>query len=385
LARLLPPATFIQSGFAPGTPLESRPMDSLAQLLHLTPATLWMIVKVLLVFGGPFTIASLLTWVERRGSAMIQDRIGPNRAALFGKWRLLGLPQIVADGIKAFLKEDLVPPHAVGILFWLAPLFAFVPAVLGFAVIPFGQSFTIGNTQYHMSLLDPGNGMGMLYPMAIGAVAIYGVLTAAWSSNNKWSILGGMRVSAQMISYELAMSLAVVAIFMRTGNAGPPTFLEAYDPHRIVAAQAGLWNVIPQFLGFVVFSTCMFAETNRLPFDFAEGESEIVAGYLTEFGSMKFALMYLSEYVHIVTAAALIVTLYLGGWQIPFVADPGALLSVAAFLAKLLIVCWVFIWVRWTLPRFRYDQLMALGWKVMLPLALGNLMLHAWWMHRAAM
>ena len=351
-------------------------MDSLAHILHLSPAVFWMIVKVIIVFGGPFTIASLLTWVERRGSAMIQDRIGPNRAALFGKWRLLGLPQIAADGIKAFLKEDLVPPHAMGFLFWLAPMLAFIPAVLGFAVIPFGQSFTLNGVEYHMSLLDPGNGMGMLYPMAIGAVAVYGVLTAAWSSNNKWSILGGMRVSAQMVSYELAMSLAVVAIFMRTGG---------YDPHEIIAAQAGLWNVVPQFLGFIVFTTCMFAETNRLPFDFAEGESEIVAGYLTEFGSMKFALMYLSEFVHMVTAAALIVTLYLGGWRVPFMADPGALLSVACFLGKLLFVCWVFIWVRWTLPRFRYDQLMALGWKVMLPLALGNLLLHAWWMHRAVM
>jgi NADH-quinone oxidoreductase subunit H len=351
-------------------------MDSLAHLLHLSPATLWMIAKVLLVFGGPFTLASLLTWVERRGSAMIQDRIGPNRAALFGKWRLLGLTQIAADGIKAFLKEDLVPPHVVGSLFWLAPMFAFIPAVMGFAVIPFGQSFTAGGVHYHMSLLDPGNGMGMLYPMAIGAVAVYGVLTAAWSSNNKWSILGGMRVSAQMVSYELAMSLAVVAIFMRTGG---------YDPHQIIAAQSGVWNAVPQCLGFLVFTTCMFAETNRLPFDFAEGESEIVAGYLTEYGSMKFALMYLSEYVHIVTAAALIVTLYLGGWRVPFLADPGALLSVASFLGKLLFVCWVFIWVRWTLPRFRYDQLMALGWKVMVPLSLVNLLLHAWWMHHAAL
>jgi NADH-quinone oxidoreductase subunit H len=351
-------------------------MDSLAHLMHLSPATLWLIVKVLLVFGGPLTIASLLTWVERRGSAMIQDRIGPNRAALFGKWRLLGLTQILADGIKSFLKEDLVPPHAVSFLFWLAPLFAFIPAVMGFAVIPFGQSFTSGGVQYHMSLLDPGNGMGMLYPLAIGAVAVYGVLTAAWSSNNKWSILGGMRVSAQMISYELAMSLAVVAIFMRTGG---------YDPHQIIEAQSGLWNVVPQFLGCFVFTTCMFAETNRLPFDFAEGESEIVAGYLTEFGSMKFALMYLSEFVHLITAAALIVTLYLGGWKVPFVADPGALLSAVVFLGKLLFICWVFIWVRWTLPRFRYDQLMALGWKVMLPLALFNLLLHAWWMHRAVM
>jgi len=348
-------------------------METFARLLHLSPSTFWMIVKLLLVFGGPMTIASLLTWVERRGSAMIQDRIGPNRAAI-GPYRLMGLPIIAADGIKSFLKEDLVPPHALKSLFWLAPVLAFVPAIMGFAVIPFGQSFSSGGVQYHLSLLDPGNGMGMLYALAIGAMAVYGVITAAWSSNNKWSILGGMRVSAQMVSYEIAMSLAVVAVFMRTGG---------YDPHQIIAAQ-NVWNMVPQLPGFLVFSTCMFAETNRLPFDFAEGESEIVAGYLTEFGSMKFALMYLSEYIHLVTASALIVTLYLGGWRIPFLANPGVLLSVIAFLIKLGFICWVFIWVRWTLPRFRYDQLMTLGWKILLPISLANLIISAWWMHRAA-
>jgi len=164
-------------------------------------------------------------------------------------------------------------------------------------------------------------------------------------------------------------------VFMRTGG---------YDPQQIIAAQAGVWNVLPQILGFLVFYVCMFAETNRLPFDFAEGESEIVSGYHTEYGSMKFALLQLAEYVHITTAAALIVTLYFGGWQVPFVADPPVLLSVAVFLLKLLFFCWTFIWVRWTIPRFRFDQLMFLGWKVMLPLSLGNLLLQAFLMHRGA-
>jgi NADH-quinone oxidoreductase subunit H len=350
-------------------------MESLASLLHLMPETFWMIIKVFIVFLGPLTLAALLTWAERRGSAMIQDRIGPNRALLFGRWRLLGLFQLVADGIKFFLKEDLVPTDASGLLFWLAPVMAFVPAVLGFAVIPFGRSFVQDGHVFHLSLLDPGNGMGMLYPMAIGAVAVYGILTAAWSSNNKWSILGGMRSAAQMVSYEIAMGLAVLAIFVRTGG---------YDPQQIIAAQAGVWNVLPQAIGFLVFFVCMFAETNRLPFDFAEGESEIVAGFHTEYGSMKFALLQLSEYLHIVTAAALIVTLYFGGWRVPFVADPSVLLSVAAFVLKLLFFCWVFIWVRWTIPRFRFDQLMFLGWKVMLPLGMGNLLLQAWLMHRGA-
>ena len=337
------------------------------------PGTIWMIAKVLIVFAGPLTLAALLTWVERRGSAMIQDRIGPNRAFLFGKWRLLGLPQLAADGIKFFLKEDLVPQDANKALFWAAPILAFVPAVLGFAIIPFGRSFDSGGVTYHLSLLDRGNGMGMLYPLAIGAVAVYGILTAAWSSNNKWSILGGMRSSAQMVSYEISMSLAVIAIFMRTGG---------YDPHQIIAAQQPLWNVASQFFGFLVFFTCMFAETNRLPFDFAEGESEIVAGFHTEYGSMKFALLQLSEYLHMVTAAALIVTLYFGGWQVPFVPEPSVALSIAAFVVKLVFFSWVFIWIRWTLPRFRFDQLMFLGWKVMLPMSLANLLLQAFLMYR---
>ncbi len=347
-------------------------MDKLASLLHTTPAIAWMVVKVIIFFGGVMSLAAVWTWVERRGSAMIQDRIGPNRAALFGKIRIIGLAQILADGIKMFFKEDLVPTDANRKLFWLAPFLAFVPALMGFAVIPFGRSFESGGQTYHLSLLDPGNGMGLLYPLAIGGMAVYGVLVAAWSSNNKWSILGGMRASATMVSYEIGLSLAVVTIFMTTGG---------YDPAQVIQSQGHLpwaWNVVRQPLGFLVFFTCMFAETNRLPFDFAEGESEIVAGFNTEFGSMKFSLMALSEYSHLMTASALIATLYFGGWQVPFVQNPSVLLSVGSFLAKLLFFAWVFVWIRWTLPRFRYDQLMQLGWKVMLPLSMANLVFHAW-------
>jgi NADH-quinone oxidoreductase subunit H len=347
-------------------------MDKLASLLHTSPAVAWMAVKILIVFGGVMSLAAVWTWVERRGSAMIQDRIGPNRAALFGRWPILGLGQILADGIKFFFKEDLVPHDANKRLFWLAPFLAFVPALMGFAVIPFGRSFTSGGHTYHLALLDPGNGMGMLYPLAIGGMAVYGVLVAAWSSNNKWSILGGMRASAAMVSYEIGMSLAVITIFMTTGG---------YDPSEIITAQSHLpwaWNIVRQPLGFIVFFTCMFAETNRLPFDFAEGESEIVAGFNTEYGSMKFSLLALAEYSHLMTASALIATMYFGGWQVPFVREPGVLLSVAAFLGKMLFFAWVFVWIRWTLPRFRYDQLMHLGWKVMLPLSMANLVFHAW-------
>lgn len=347
-------------------------MDKLASLLHTSPAVAWMAVKILIVFGGVMSLAAVWTWVERRGSAMIQDRIGPNRAALFGRWPILGLGQILADGIKFFFKEDLVPHDANKRLFWLAPFLAFVPALMGFAVIPFGRSFVSGGHTYHLALLDPGNGMGMLYPLAIGGMAVYGVLLAAWSSNNKWSILGGMRASAAMVSYEIGMSLAVITIFMTTGG---------YDPSEIISAQSHLpwaWNIVRQPLGFIVFFACMFAETNRLPFDFAEGESEIVAGFNTEYGSMKFSLLALAEYSHLMTASALVATMYFGGWQVPFVKEPGVLLSVAAFLGKMLFFAWVFVWIRWTLPRFRYDQLMHLGWKVMLPLSMANLVFHAW-------
>jgi NADH-quinone oxidoreductase subunit H len=347
-------------------------MDKLASLLHTTPSIAWMVAKLVIVFGGVFALAAIWTWVERRGSAMIQDRIGPNRTALFGKIRIIGLAQPLADGIKFFFKEDLVPHDATKRLFWLAPFLALVPALMGFAVIPFGRSFVSGGQTYHLALLDPGNGMGMLYPLAIGGMAVYGVLVAAWSSNNKWSLLGGMRSSATMVSYEIGMSLAVVAVFMRAGG---------YDPSEVIGAQSHLpwaWNIVRQPLGFLVFFTCMFAETNRLPFDFAEGESEIVAGFNTEYGSMKFSLLALSEYCHLMTASALIATLYFGGWQVPFVKDPTVMLSVASFVVKLLFFAWVFVWIRWTLPRFRYDQLMHLGWKVMLPLSMANLVFHAW-------
>ena len=347
-------------------------MDKLASLLHMTPAIFWMVVKVVIVFSAVMLLASVWTWVERRGSAMIQDRIGPNRAAIFGKIRIIGLAQLLADGIKFFFKEDLVPEEANKGLFWLAPFLAFVPALIGFAVIPFGKDFTSGGVTYHLSVLDPGNGMGLLYPLAIGGMAVYGVLLAAWSSNNKWSILGGMRASAAMVSYEIGMSLAVVTIFMTTGG---------YDPAEVIKTQGHLpwaWNIVRQPIGFIVFFTCMFAETNRLPFDFAEGESEIVAGFNTEYGSMKFSLLALAEYSHLMTASALVATLYVGGWQVPFVQNPTVMLSVASFLLKMLFFAWVFVWIRWTLPRFRYDQLMHLGWKVMLPLSMANLVFHAW-------
>ena len=336
--------------------------------------TAWMLLKIFVVFGGVMSLAAVLTWAERKGAALIQDRVGPNRAKVLGKIRLFGIFHLMADGLKLFFKEDLVPRHVTKSLFWIAPLLAFVPAMMGFAIIPFGQSFEWCGYTFHMSVIEPGNGMGMLYPLAIAALAVYGIFTASLASNNKFSMLAGMRGAAHLVSYEIGLSLAVIAVFLQAG---------AYDPHEIIEAQSRLWNVLAQPLGFLVFFVCVFAETNRLPFDFAEGESEIVAGFMTEFGGMKLGLLWLSEYIHMVTASALVVTLYFGGWKVPFVADPGPMLSLVAFGIKLLFFCWVFIWVRWTLPRFKYNQLMAIGWKVMLPLGLANLLLCAFMIYRA--
>lgn len=346
-------------------------------LLNLPPWLLWMLLKVLICIAVIMLLAPPLTWVERRGSAMIQDRIGPNRAALFGKFKILGLAHVIADGIKFFFKEDLVPNDANKKLFWLAPALMFIPALMGLAIIPFGRSFESQGVLYHLSLLDPENGMGLLYPLAIGSISVYGILIAAWSSNNKWSILGGMRSSAQMVSYEIGLGFALLALFVSVGG---------YDPHELIADQVQHgWFIHRQPLGFLVFFVCQFAETNRLPFDFAEGESEIVAGFHTEFGSMKFGLLALSEYAHIIVASSLVTTLYLGGWSVPF-GDPGTVwpvaLTLAMFFAKMLLVVWIFIWIRWTLPRFKYDQLMHLGWKIIFPLSLVNFVVNAWWLTR---
>ena len=337
--------------------------------------------KILAVFAGVMSLAAVLTWAERKGAALIQDRVGPNRAKAIGNIRLFGIFHLMGDGIKLFFKEDVVPKHVSRTLFWVAPLLAFVPAMMGFAIIPFGQSFRFQGHLLHMSVIDPENGLGMLYSLSIASLAVYGIFTASWASNNKYSMLSGMRATAHMVSYEIGLALAVIAVFMHVGH---------YDPHVIIAKQQGLWNVFAQPIGFLVFLVCVFAETNRLPFDFAEGESEIVAGFLTEFSSMKLGLLWLSEYIHMVTASALLVTLYFGGWAVPFVPDPvgsfgpliGPLLTLGAFAVKLLFFCWVFIWVRWTLPRFRYDQLMALGWKVMLPIGFANLLFSAWLIYR---
>jgi len=331
----------------------------------LTPEV-FMIVKVVLVFFVVLTMVAVGTWVERRGAAFIQDRVGPNRVALFGKFRIMGLTQPVADGIKFFFKEDVIPKNVDRVLFVLSPIIAFIPATMTFAAIPFGRPFEFNGVHYFLSILPPATNIGVLYIFAIGSMGVYGIIVGAWASNNKWSILGGMRASAQVISYELAMTMAVVGVVLSTGS---------LRLDKVISAQTGLWNIVPQFLGALVFFVAMFAETNRLPFDFAEGESEII-GYHVEYGSMKFSMFALAEYANMITASALFVTLYLGGWHFPWL-DQFIWGSILVFLLKIAFILWIFVWVRWTLPRFRYDQLMRLGWKVMIPLSLLNMVVVA--------
>lgn len=336
------------------------------------------LVKAFLVFFAIVNTVPVLVWAERRGSAFIQHRLGPNRVNI-GGFALAGLVQPLADVVKFFWKEDYVPAHASRLLYVLAPLMLLVPAAMTFAVIPFGDVLVVGGRTIKLQVADLN--VGILYVFALASLSVYGIVLAGWASNNKYTLLGGIRSSAQMVSYELALGLSVVGILMIYG---------AVELDEIVLGQGELaggwlpkWGVVTQPIAFVLFTVAVFAEANRLPFDLPEAENELVVGYHTEYSSsMKFALFFMSEYMAMVTGSMLIVTLFLGGWQIPWVTSealaaavgpiPAAILQVGSFAAKTAFFLWLFIWVRWTLPRFRYDQLMRIGWKVVLPIALAN-------------
>ncbi len=321
-----------------------------------------LIIKIVIVFGVLITIVAYITLAERRISGFVQDRLGPNRVGPEG------FLQPLADGIKNFMKEDIIPDHVYKPFYVLAPFIIAVPALITFAVIPFGDVLPIfgRNVQLHLADID----VGLLFIFAVSSLGVFGIVLAGWSSNNKYSLLGGLRASAQMISYEVAMGLSVIGVLMIS---------ESLRLNQIVLSQAGLWNIIRQPIGFLVFVIAVMAETNRLPFDLPEAEPELVAGYHTEYSSMKFALFFIAEYANLVVGAALIVTLFLGGWLVPGLDTASfnpfiqGVISLVAFMVKLFVVIFVFIWIRWTLPRFRYDQLMNLGWKVFLPLALFNI------------
>jgi NADH-quinone oxidoreductase subunit H len=319
-------------------------------------------VKVVVVFTIIMVGVALLTLAERRICAWIQDRRGPNRVGPHG------LLQPAADGLKNILKEETLPPHADRSLFLLAPAVAFVPALLTIAVIPFGAP--LPTPWGDVPLVVANVPVGFLYILALGSLGVYGIVLAGWSSNNKYAVLGGLRASAQMISYEVSLGMSTVAVLLVAGNV---TLGDV-----VARQQASLWNIFPLMLAFLIFIISAFAETNRLPFDLPEAESELIAGYHTEYSAMKFSMFYIAEYSSMVTASALATTLFFGGWDIPFLTwDNGgpasvwkALATAAAFTLKVLTFLFIFIWVRWTLPRFRYDQLMALGWKLLLPFAL---------------
>jgi NADH-quinone oxidoreductase subunit H len=325
-------------------------------------ATLVKYGVMLLVF---LNVAPIMLWVERRGAAFIQDRPGPNRVGP------LGLLQPVADALKFMFKEDVTPAAADKPLYLMAPALALLPAFTTFVVIPFGPD--LQTRRGTVPLVVANVDTGVLLFLALASLSVYSLVMAGYASNNKFSLLGSIRASAQLISYELALTLAVLAVILPVGS---------FRLGDVVAwQQVHLWNFIPQILGFLVFLVASFAETNRLPFDLPEAESELIAGFHTEYGSMRFALFFMSEYTNMAALSALGVTLYFGGWSLPGVDYPhnwiGAALGLATLVAKMAICMLIFVWVRWTFPRFRYDQLMRLGWKVLLPLAILNLIVVA--------
>jgi len=336
------------------------------------------IIKVVVVFTVIMVGVALLTWLERRVCAWMQDRLGPNRVGP------QGLLQPAADGLKNLVKEETLPPHADRVLFMLAPAMSFVPALLTFAVIPFATPLPTRWGDIDMVVANLP--VGFLYILAFGSLGVYGVVLAGWSSNNKYSLLGGLRASAQMISYEIAMGMSTVAVLLIAGNVTLTDVIARQSTSLVT------WNVFPLSLAFFIFMVAAFAETNRLPFDLPEAESELIAGYHTEYSAMKFSMFYIAEYSNMVTASALMTTLFFGGFDIPFTAWDNTppwtvwktLATLGVFSVKTFCFLFLFIWVRWTLPRFRYDQLMALGWKVMLPLALVYLTVIAtalWFLH----
>jgi NADH-quinone oxidoreductase subunit H len=321
------------------------------------------LIKVVIVVGTMLVTVAYLVYFERKVSAWAQNRIGPNRVG----WH--GALQPFADLFKLVLKEDIVPDNADRKIHALAPVIALLVALSTYAVIPFGPDLKIGD--YNIPLLVADINIGVLFILALTSLGVYALTLAGWSSGSKYSLLGGIRSSAQMISYEVSMGFSVAGVLLLS---------ESLRPVAIVESQYGwMWNAIVQPIGFITFLVSAFAETNRLPFDLPEAEPELVGGFHTEYSSTKFAGFFLAEYANMIIASAFIVTLYLGGWQIPYIDKLGlspileTILCFGGFLFKMAILLFFFLWVRWSLPRFRYDQLMNLGWKVMFPLSLINI------------
>ena len=360
-------------------------------------------IKAFLVIFMVLNLAGVLGWVERKGSALIQDRIGANRASIFGFAGMGLINTLVADPLKFLTKEDFIPPAGDRFLHTLAPCLALFPALVTFAVIPFGDVLQIGERVINLQVANLN--VGILYIFAMTSLGVYGLVIGAWASNNKFSLLGGVRGSAQMISYEVALGLSVIGILMVYGTLdlqeiarGQGTLIRDLLPDswaflKLAVGWLPAWGIFLQPLAFLLFFTAAIAETRRIPFDLPEAESELVAGSHVEYSGGKFLMFFAAEFAEIVTVAALVTTLFFGGWQVPYLMRDGfhfpwggtlllphlavVLLQVGAFTFKVILFCWLQILLRWTVPRFRYDQVMRLGWKMLLPAALVNVMITA--------
>lgn len=349
-----------------------------------------LLIKVFVVFNVIMGLASICTWIERKGSALIQDRVGANRAGAFVEtdvlllkplaWvvRWLGILGVIntllCDAVKAIFKEDFVPEGTSQFMHCLAPFMAVLPVFVSFAILPLAPDFEVFG--YHIRPQLASIDAGILFLLAMGSIAVYGVALAGWTGNNKFSLMGGLRASAQMISYELAMGLSIVAVIVKYGT---------LDLFEMVNAQSSVWGIFQgptAWLSFIILFIVGMAETKRGPFDLPESESELVAGYFTEYSGMKFLIFWLGEFAEIALFSAIVVLLFFGGWHLPFVQLPAgvwwaALIGHLVLMTKILFFCILQIVIRWTLPRFRYDQLMNLGWKILLPIAMVNLMVVA--------
>src|SRR5687768_7848835 len=327
------------------------------------------LILVFSVFGVTLLVAMYSTYLERKVAAFIQDRIGPDRAGPFG------ILQPLADGVKMFMKEEIIPNVSNKFLFIVGPCIAMITALMAGVVIPWGGALTINGTTYNLQIADLN--IGILYIFGVVSIGVYGIMIGGWASNNKFSLLGAIRASAQMISYELAMGLSIIALVMVTGT---------LSLHEIAVMQGGgvgedwnMWNIVYQPVGFVIFIICAFAECNRMPFDLPETETELVGGYHTEYSSMKLGFYLFAEYINMFVSSAVMATLYFGGYNFPFMNDLGlsqnaiTIIGTIGLFIKIFFFIFFFMWIRWTLPRFRYDQLMNLGWKGLIPLAIVNL------------
>jgi NADH-quinone oxidoreductase subunit H len=320
----------------------------------------WAFVKIFLILNITLVVVSYLVWAERKICGRMQGRFGPNRVGIYG------LLQPWADVVKLLFKEEFVPGSASKVIYNIAPGLAIVPALITFSIVPFGPNILVTDIN-----------VGLLLFLAMSSIGVYAVTLGGWASNNKYALIGGLRSSAQMFSYELAMGISTIGVLLLAGSLSMVDIVRAQSaPLHVMGFPLPGWFVFTQPVAFLLFMITALAETNRTPFDLAEAESELVAGFHTEYSSMKFGLFFLGEYSNIITICAIAVTLFLGGWNGPWLPDG---LKFLWFFAKLAVLVFCFIWARWTLPRFRYDQLMNLGWKLLLPVSIANVMLTSVW------